>query len=375
MQTLTRTVQRTRVRSAARTSFTCVPCIAHVDMDAFYVAVELQRRPELKGLPVVVAGTGPRAVVTTASYEARKFGVFSATPAERARRLCPDAVFLSPDFELYRERSKDVFAVLREHADKVEGASLDEAYLDLTGIERPKAAARRVKAAVQERTGLTCSIGIGPSKLVAKVASDAEKPDGFVVLTQAEARERFKDASPGLIPGIGPRTTEKLRQGGVTTLDQLRRVPVQQLVDAFGPGTGPYLLRLANFDDEREVTPVRLAKSESRETTFDTDIHSPEELERIMSELSVQLCERLVKQDQRGRNIGIKVRLDDFSTFTRATTIAEPTNDAETVTPIAIELLRAFDAPRPVRLLGVRVAGLDEEAAQSRESPQLALPL
>src|SRR5215217_6212423 len=130
--------------------------IAHVDMDAFYVAVELQRRPELKGKPVVVAGTGPRAVVTTASYEARKFGVFSATPAERARRLCPDAVFLPPDFDLYRARSKDVFAVLDAHVERVEGASLDEAYLDLSGLERPKAAARRIKAAVQEQTGLTC---------------------------------------------------------------------------------------------------------------------------------------------------------------------------------------------------------------------------
>src|SRR3954447_15474799 len=225
-------------------------------MDAFYVAVELQRHPELRGKPVVVAGTGPRAVVTTASYEARKFGVFSATPAERARRLCPDAVFLPPDFELYRARSRDVFAVLREQVELVEGASLDEAYLDLSGLDRPKPAARRLKAAVQERTGLTCSIGIGPNKLVAKVASDAEKPDGFVVLTQAEARERFRDASPGMIPGIGPRTTEKLRRGGVTTLDQLRRVPMQQLIDAFGRGTGPYLLRLANFDDDREVTPV-----------------------------------------------------------------------------------------------------------------------
>jgi DNA polymerase-4 len=350
-------------------------CYAHLDMDAFYVAVELQRRPELRGLPVVVAGTGPRAVVTTASYEARKFGVFSATPAERARRLCPDAVFLPPDFELYRARSKDVFAVLNEHVEMVEGASLDEAYLDLTGIERPKAAARRIKNAVKEQTGLTCSIGIGPSKLVAKVASDAEKPDGFVVLSREEAVERFKDESPGLIPGIGPRTTEKLRLGGVTTLDQLRRVPVQQLIDAFGPGTGPYLLRLANFDDDREVTPVRLAKSESRETTFDTDIHDQQELERVLTDLSVQLCERLVKQDQRGRNIGIKVRLDDFSTYTRATTIGGPTNDVETVAPIAIELLRAFDAPRPVRLLGVRVAGLDEHAAPEHESPQLALPL
>jgi DNA polymerase-4 len=179
-----------------------------------------------------------------------------------------------------------------------------------------------------------------------------------------------------MIPGIGPRTTEKLRRGGISTLGQLRRVPAQQLIDAFGPGTGPYLLRLANFDDDRDVTPVRVAKSESRETTFDTDIGDPGELERVLSELAEQLCERLVKQDRRGRNIAIKVRLDDFSTHTRATTIGQATNDAEVVAPLALELLRAFAAPRPVRLLGVRVAGLDEDVpAPDESSPQLALPL
>src|SRR3954466_6498087 len=182
----------------------------HVDMDAFYVSVELQSRPELAGEPVVVAGSGPRAVVTTASYEARKFGVFSATPAERARRLCPQAVFIPPDFEKYRSRSREVMAVLREHVDRVEVVGLDEAYLDLTPIERPKAAARRLKHDVRERTGLTCSIGIGPNKLVAKVASDADKPDGFVVLSREQACEHFAGASPGLIPGIGPKT----RAGG-----------------------------------------------------------------------------------------------------------------------------------------------------------------
>src|SRR6478736_469229 len=179
--------------------------IAHVDMDAFYVSVELRRRPELRGLPVVVAGSGPRAVVTTASYEARKFGIFSATPAERARRLCPQAVFLPPDFELYRARSRDVMAVLRAHVELVEGASLDEAYLDLSELERPTPAARRVKHAVQEQTGLSCSIGIGPSKLVAKVASDAEKPNGFVVLTREQACARFGASPCALVPGIGPK--------------------------------------------------------------------------------------------------------------------------------------------------------------------------
>ena len=167
---------------------------AHVDMDAFYVSVELQRRPELRGLPVVVAGSGPRAVVTTASYEARKYGIFSATPAERARRLCPEAAFLPPDFEHYRARSREVHAVLRSHVELVESVGLDEAYLDLSsGLERPRSAARRVKEAVRAETGLVCSVGLGPNKLVAKVASDAEKPDGFVVLSAEQARERFAE--------------------------------------------------------------------------------------------------------------------------------------------------------------------------------------
>src|SRR2546429_5530916 len=203
--------------------------IAHVDMDAFYMSVELRRRPELRGLPVVVAGTGPRAVVTTASYEARRYGIFSATPAERARRLCPEAVFIPPDFDLYRARSKEVMVVLREHVDRVEVVGLDEAYLDLIAFDRPRAAARRVKAAVRERAGLGCSIGIGPSKLVAKVASDAEKPDGFVVLSREMARERFAGASPGLIPGIGPKTVERLEERGVKTLGELAAVPDETL--------------------------------------------------------------------------------------------------------------------------------------------------
>src|SRR3954470_6125279 len=208
--------------------------IAHVDMDAFYVSVELQRRPELRGQPVVVAGTGPRAVVTTASYEARKFGIFSATPAERARRACPEAIFLPPDFTLYRARSKEVMAVLKAQVERVEVVGLDEAYLDLTELDRPKAAARRVKDAVHGDTGLRCSIGIGPNKLVAKVASDADKPDGFIVLSQEQARERFASAPPGLIPGIGPKTVERLVAQKVTTLGQLAQTPKERLAEWFG---------------------------------------------------------------------------------------------------------------------------------------------
>src|SRR5918999_1213932 len=215
--------------------------IAHVDMDAFYVSVELQRRPELNGEPVVVAGSGPRAVVTTASYEARQFGVFSATPAERARRLCPQAVFIPPDFDQYRARSREVMAVLHDHVERVEVVGLDEAYLDLSEFDRPRAAARRVKAAITERTGLGCSIGIGPNKLVAKVASDADKPDGFVELTAEQARERFAQERPGLIPGIGPRTGGRLARNGTTPRIARPRPPAEPLAGGSAPRLGRYL--------------------------------------------------------------------------------------------------------------------------------------
>src|SRR5215218_8721955 len=311
---------------------------AHVDMDAFYVSVELQRRPELRGLPVVVAGTGPRAVVTTASYEARRFGVFSATPAERARRLCPDAVFIPPDFEAYRARSREVMAVLRSHVERVEGVGLDEAYLDLTSLDRHRSAARRVKDAVRSETGLTCSVGLGPNKLVAKVASDAEKPDGFVELTDEEARVRFAEASPGLIPGIGPKT-------------------------------------LGRLEDARAIETVRIAKSESRETTFDSDLHGLPQLEPVLERLTNELCETLAREERRGRTIGIKVRFDDFTTVTRARSLDSAVNDTTAVGTVALDLLRRLDPRRPVRLLGVRVAGLDEEAAKAAADDQLSLSL
>ena len=342
---------------------------AHCDIDAFYVSVELQRRPELRGLPVVVAGSGPRAVVTTASYEARRYGIFSATPAERARRLCPEAVFLPPDFEHYRARSHEVHAVLRAHVELVESVGLDEAYLDLSALERPRSAARRVKEAVRAETGLVCSVGLGPSKLVAKVASDAEKPDGFVELSAAQARERFAGASPGLVPGIGPKTVARLERLGVTTLGALGATPDLQLIEWFGRRLGPHLAALARFEDERGIETVRVAKSESRETTFDRDLRGLPELEPVLERLSAQLCETLAREERRGRTIGIKLRYADFTTLTRARTLGVAVNDHATVGGVALELLRRLDPRRPVRLLGVRVAGLDE-----REPLRTAVP-
>jgi DNA polymerase-4 len=348
-----------------------VPPIAHLDLDAFYVSVELMRRPELRGQPVVVAGTGPRAVVTTASYEARRFGVGSAMPASRARRLCPQATFLPPDFTAYREASKRVWEVVRSHVEVVEQVGIDEGYLDLDGLVAPRAAIRRLVAAIQEQTGLSASVGIGPNKLVAKVASDAEKPSGFVVLSREEACERFAAAPPGLVPGIGPKTVERLAAMSIRTLGELAATPEETLRARFGPNHGSELLARATFHGAEELTLHREAVSESRETTFDRDIAARDEQEAVLRRLAAQLCEGLAKNGRCGRTIAIKVRLDDWTTVTRAKTFPEPTADAAFVTEVALGLLRAYDPPRPVRLLGVRVAGFGAPSA----TPQLALEL
>ena len=350
-----------------------VRCVAHIDMDAFYVSVELRRRPELRGLPVIVAGTGPRAVVTTASYEARRFGVGSAMPAARARRLCPQAVYLTPDFAYYREASAEVMSIVRAHVETVEVIGLDEAYLELTGLPAPRAGMRRLAAEIERATGLSCSIGIGPSKLVAKVASDAEKPRGFVVLSREQACRRFGAARCGLVPGIGPKTAERLRACGIDTLAKLASAPPPELAGRFGRRFAAELQRRARFEDDSPVTQERKVVSESRETTFDQDIADLSQLEAILDGLVGRLCAALVDQERRGRTIGIKVRLDDFTTHTRARTLPQPVNDVDRVGPVARELLRRFAPPRPVRLIGVRVAGL--EAARGAERDQLTLAL
>ncbi|MHB1539349.1 MAG: DNA polymerase IV, partial [Solirubrobacteraceae bacterium] len=329
--------------------------VAHVDVDAFYVSVELLRRPELRGKPVVVSGTGPRAVVTTASYEARRFGVGSAMPAARARRLCPEAIFLPPDFPSYRAASRALMDVVRKHVERVEVVGLDEAYLDLDGFFSPRAAMRRIVADVHERTGLTCSVGIGPNKLVAKVASDAEKPRGFVTLTREQACARFGAAPPRLIPGIGRKTAHALSALGLHTVAAVAAADEQLLRKRFGPTQGAEMMRRARFEHSGVVTPVREVVSESRERTFDVDICDGEVLRRELARMARELCVSLARHGRAGRTIAIKVRLDDFSTVTRARTIRAPTDDSETVERVALELLCEYDPRRPVRLLGVRV--------------------
>jgi DNA polymerase-4 len=352
-------------------------CVAHLDMDAFYVSVELMRRPGLRGRPVVVAGSGPRAVVTTASYEARKFGVGSAIPASRARRLCPDAVFIVPDFDAYRESSRRVMDRVRAQVDTVEVVGLDEAYLDLSGLVAPRAAMRRLVTEIRADTGLTASIGIGPNKLVAKVASDAEKPAGFVALTREQACERFATSSPRLLPGIGAKTAERLELLGIATIAQLAATAEEALAERFGTRLGPYLRRRAHFEDGGFVSAEhRVAVSESRETTFNTDIADRAEQAEVLRRLTGQLCAGLARHERRGRTIAIKVRLDDFTTVTRARTLPAATNDPALVAEIACTLLEEYAPPRPVRLLGVRIAAFAEEASEgaAEGAPQLALP-
>lgn len=346
-------------------------CVAHLDMDAFYVSVELRRRPELRGLPVIVAGSGPRAVVTTASYEARRFGVGSAMPAARARRLCPEAVVVTPDFTYYRAASRQVMAIVRAHVENVEVVGLDEAYLDLTGCPSPRETMRQIVAEIARATGLSCSVGIGPSRLVAKVASDAEKPRGFVMLSREQTRQRFAGASPELVPGIGPKTAARLRQLGIDTLGKLALAPPGVLTSVFGRRFGAELVHRARFEDDTPVSAQRKVISESRETTFDVDIADGRELEARLLALVERLCAGLEAQGRAGRTVGIKVRLDDFSTHTRARTLTAAVAAADEVGPVARELLRRFAPARPVRLLGVRVAGL--EGSASSDARQLTL--
>lgn len=351
--------------------------IAHLDCDAFYVSVELLRRPELVGKPVVVAGTGPRAVVTTASYEARKFGVGSASPAALARRLCPQAIFIPPDFQAYRAKSREVWDLVRARLPVVAQVGLDEGYADVTAAEKPLRVLRELVADVRDRTGITMSVGVGPNRLIAKVSSDLEKPRGFVAMGREEACRRLADKSLRIIPGIGPKTAERLAAMGLTTIAALQQADEEVLAQRFGSRHGGDLLARAHFHGsdvvEAESGP---AKSRSNETTFDRDIAELAELETVLARLAGELAEGLQNKRLRGRTIAIKVRLDDWTTVTRARTLPAPVNDTETVTGVAIDLLRAYAPPRPVRLLGVRMAAFagEDDAEAPAPSGQLALP-
>jgi DNA polymerase-4 len=342
------------------------PTILHVDLDAFFAAVEQRDKPSLRGKPVVVGGVGGRGVVATASYEARTYGVRSAMSTAEARSRCPHAAFLTGRFDAYRESSVRVMGLLRELSPLVEPLSLDEAFVDLaaSGVDDLSVAgvtevARALKDGVREVTGGLCgSVGVATSKLVAKIASDLEKPDGLVVVPPGTEQDLLRPMSVKVIPGVGPATAERLRRVGVHTVLELEQVSEAELVRIVGQAHGTSLYRLARADDDRPVVAEREAKSVSVEDTYDTDLVDRRLLEGLLERQAGKVTERLRKSRLSGRTVTVKIRLHDFSTHTRSVTLAGPTDSTRTVARLARSLLGEVDTSGGVRLLGVGVSGL-----------------
>jgi DNA polymerase-4 len=340
--------------------------VLHLDLDAFFAAVEQRDKPSLRGRPVVVGGVGGRGVVATASYEARAYGVRSAMPTAEARRRCPHAAFLSGRFHAYRGASEAVMTLLRSVSPLVEPLSLDEAFVDLaaTGMADRSIAAvsafgHDLKRRVHEVTGgLTASVGIGTSKLVAKIASDLDKPGGLVVVAPGMELDLLGPMQVTVIPGVGPATTERLRRVGVHTVAELRELSEDELVRLLGRAHGHGLYLLARAEDDRPVTPTREAKSISVEDTYETDHVDRRLLDALVDHQAGKVAERLRRAGLSGRTVTLKVRLHDFSTHTRSTTLPAPTDAARTIGRLARTLLAEVDTSGGVRLLGVGVSGL-----------------
>ena len=288
-------------------------------------------------------------------------------PASQAMRRCPDAIRVPVDMAHYKERSGEVMRLIGELAVPTEPVSLDEVYLDLSPLPDPVARMSDLVRRIRDELSLDASVGIGPNRLVAKVASDAEKPCGFVVLTREQAAARFAGDPPRLIPGIGPKTAERLHALGIRTIGDLQRYAPDELVSRFGEHHGRALHERSHFHASDTVERRKL-KSRSVEATFDFDISDPAELERILCEQAERLAGELARKKEPGRTIAIKVRLDDWTTYTRAKTVAAPTAEAETIRAVALALLRANAPERPVRLLGVRVGGF-ESGSTAAEGP------
>ena len=348
--------------------------ILHADMDAFYASVEQRDDPSLRGRPVVVGGPGNRGVVAAASYEARRFGVHSAMPSVRARRLCPDLVFVSPRFDVYREVSGQVMEVFRSFTPLVEPMSLDEAFLDVRGAVRlfgpPPNIAELIRARVREETDLPCSIGVGPSKFIAKLLSGKAKPDGMRHLTREEAPAYLRPLPVSDLWGAGPRTVERLADYGFRTIGQVADADRRTLTRVVGEALGGQLHRLANGGDERRVVPHEPAKSVSAEETFAEDIDDPDHLARHLLRLAEKVGRRLRKAGVAGRTVHLKVRFASFETVTRSATLDQPTDRTHDLVDVASDLFASLRLERArVRLLGVGVSNLTEgEAAR-----QLAL--
>ena len=342
-------------------------------MDAFYVSIEMLRHPELRGKPVVVAHDGPRGVVTTASYAARKYGVHSALPLVTARRRCPQLTVLPVDMQLYKRGSVKVMETLRQFSDEIEVVGLDEAYVDLSGSPVPQSRAHEIKRRIKEVTWLVCSIGLAPNRLMAKIASDLDKPDGFFVLDHDNWLETVGEKPVSLLPGVGPKTYERLTAAGIETVAQLADADELALGRAFGPNQGRGLRARANGVGSTKLNETAIRKSESRETTFPEDVTDREVLRDTVERLARSVCESLAQNKRRGRTVTLKIRLQPFKTYTRSRTLPSHTCDPAQVVATARDLLDRFDPQRPVRLLGVGLAGLAEDEAPRHQPGQLAV--
>ncbi|MFD6613217.1 DNA polymerase IV [Micromonospora chalcea] len=344
--------------------------ILHVDMDAFYASVEVRRRPELRGRPVVVGGVGPRGVVSSASYEARRYGVRSAMPTSRARALCPGAVYLPPDFTAYNEASRAVMRIFRDVTPLVEPLSLDEAFLDVAGARRlfgpPAAIARLIRRRVAEEQRLTCSVGVGPSKFVAKLGSTRAKPDGLLVVPADRVLEFLHPLPVSALWGVGERSADALRRLGLRTVRDLAEAPAGLLRRAVGEASAAHLHELAWGRDPRGVSPEHVEKSIGAEVTFDTDVSDPDEIRRSLLALADKAGARLRAAGQVGRAVSLKVRFADFRTISRSRTLPVPTDTAREMFDTAWALWEALAPGEPVRLVGVRMEGL----APAGETPQ-----
>jgi DNA polymerase-4 len=336
--------------------------ILHVDLDAFYASVEVLDNPALAGKPVLVGGTGPRGVVAAASYEARRFGIHSAMPMARARRLCPQAVILPPRFDAYHAKSAEVQGIFKSFTPLVEPIALDEAFLDVTGAARLFGTGVEIGAAIRARvrseTGLTASVGVATTKLVAKLASEAAKPDGLRAIEPGTELAFLHPLPLRALWGVGPATEQRLARFGVTTIGDLAAVPEASLVDALGRAQGRQLHELAWGRDDRPVEPDRETKSISAEETFPRDVYDPEVLRAEARRLAGQVADRLTEHGLAGRTVTIKVRYPDFRTITRSMTGPEPTSAGADVARVAVELLARAELHLGVRLLGVGVSNL-----------------
>ena len=340
--------------------------VLHLDLDAFFASVEQRDKPSLRGKPVVVGGTGGRGVVATASYEARAFGVHSAMSTREARARCPHAAFLSGRFEAYRETSRHVMGLLREASPLVEPLSLDEAFVDLEAAALPNLDIESVTAFGEELRrrvaaitgGLTATVGIASSKFMAKVASELDKPDGLTVVAPGQELELLRPMAVSVIPGVGPATRERLRRAGIHTVHDLEQVSEDELVRLLGKAQGHGLWRLARAQDDRPVVAEREAKSVSVEGTYDTDLTDRRLMEGLLTRQANQVGARLRKHGLSGRTVSIKVRLHDFTTLSRSSTLPSPTDNGATVGRVARTLLADLDTTGGVRLLGVGVSGL-----------------